>query len=85
VCEGRFQVGSSDSDQGKMTRIANMAIPCPLYRAPTLGSTVHHVSVPGSVADTHRLNKIDIKIHTFINNRETHYKVHITWLGPLTL
>jgi hypothetical protein len=32
---------------------------------------VHHVSVPGSVADTHRLNKIDIKIHTFIDNRES--------------
>jgi hypothetical protein len=54
-------------------------------RAPTLGSTVHHVSVPGSVADAHRSNKIDIKNHTFIDNGETHYKVHITWLGPLTL
>jgi hypothetical protein len=42
---------------------------------PTLGSIVHHVSVPGSVADTHRLNKINIKNHTFINNGETHYKL----------
>jgi hypothetical protein len=47
-------------------------------RAPTLGSTVHHVSVLGSVADTHRSNKIDIKNHTFIHNGKTHYKVHIT-------
>jgi hypothetical protein len=37
-------------------------------RPPTLGSTMHHVSVPGSVADTHRANKIDIKNHTFIDN-----------------
>jgi hypothetical protein len=43
------------------------------YRAPTLGFTVHHVSVPRSVADTHRANKIDIKNHTFIDNRK-----HIT-------
>jgi hypothetical protein len=47
-------------------------------RPPTLGSTVHHVSVPGSVADTHRSNKIDIKNYTFIDNGKTHYKVHIT-------
>jgi hypothetical protein len=26
-----------------------------------LGSTVHHVSLPGSVGETHNLNKIDIK------------------------
>ena len=39
-------------------------------RSPTLGSTVHHVSVPGSVADMHRLNKIDIKNYTFINSGE---------------
>jgi hypothetical protein len=49
-----------------------------LCQAPTLGSTMHHVSVPRSVADTHRVNKIDIKNHTFIDNGETHYKVHIT-------
>ena len=29
---------------------------------------MHHVSVFGSVADTHNLNKIDIKNHTFIAN-----------------
>jgi hypothetical protein len=29
---------------------------------------VHHVSVPRSVADTPRANKIDIKNHTFIDN-----------------
>jgi hypothetical protein len=45
--------------------------------AGTLGSTVHHVSVPGSVADTHKVNKIDIKNHTFIDNEKTHYKIHI--------
>jgi hypothetical protein len=39
-------------------------------RAPTLESTVHHVSVPGSVADMHRANKIDIKNHTFIDKWE---------------
>jgi hypothetical protein len=37
---------------------------------PNLGSHVHHVSVPGSVADMHNLNKIDIKNHTFIANGE---------------
>jgi hypothetical protein len=47
------------------------------YRAPTLRSTMHHVSVPGSVVDTHRANKMDIKNYTFINKGETHYKVHI--------
>ena len=31
---------------------------------------MHHVSVPGSVADTHNSNKIDIKNHTFIANGE---------------
>jgi hypothetical protein len=40
------------------------------YWAPNLGSSVHHVSVPGSVADTHNLNKIDIKNRTFIANGE---------------
>ena len=40
----------------------------PPYRAPNLGSFVHYVSVPGSVADTHNSNKIDIKNHTFITN-----------------
>jgi hypothetical protein len=29
---------------------------------------VHHVLVPGSVADTHNSSKIDIKNHTFIAN-----------------
>ena len=31
---------------------------------------MHHVSVTGSVADTHNSNKIDIKNHTFIANGE---------------
>jgi hypothetical protein len=31
--------------------------------APTLGSIVHHVLVHGSVANTHRSNKIDIKTY----------------------
>jgi len=31
---------------------------------------VHHVSVPGLVADTHNSNKIDIKNHTFIASGE---------------
>jgi hypothetical protein len=38
-------------------------------RAPNLGSFVHHVSVPRSIADTHNSNQIDIKNHTFIANR----------------
>ena len=52
-----------------------------MCRAPTLGSSVHHVSVPRSVADTHNSNKIDIKNHTFIANGETHYmvRVYIAW------
>jgi len=45
------------------------------YQAPNLGSSVHHVSVFGSVADTHNLNKIDIKNHTFIAKGKTHYIV----------
>jgi len=43
---------------------------------------VYHVSVPGSVADTHNSNKIDIKNHTFIANGErTYYMVwvYIAW------
>ena len=47
------------------------------YRAPNLGSSMHHVSIPRSVADTHNSNKIDIKNHTFIANGEK----HITWFG----
>ena len=31
---------------------------------------MHHVLVPGSVADMHNSNKIDIKNHTFIANGE---------------
>jgi hypothetical protein len=54
--------------------------PSPSCQAPTLESTVHHVSVPGSVADTHRANKIDIKNHTFINNGETLQSLYyIVW------
>jgi hypothetical protein len=49
-----------------------------LCRAPNLGSTVHHVSVPGSVADTHNSNKIDIKNHTFIAKEEIYYMVRVT-------
>jgi hypothetical protein len=45
--------------------------------APNLGSTVHHILVPRSVADTHNLNKIDIKNHTFIANREIYYMVQV--------
>ena len=46
--------------------------------APSLGSTMHYVSVLGSVVNIHRSNKIDIQNHTFINNGQyTHYKVHI--------
>ena len=43
---------------------------------------MYHVSVPGSVADTHNSNKIDIKNHTFIANGErTYYMVwvYIAW------
>jgi hypothetical protein len=46
-------------------------------RAPNLGSNVHHVSVPGSVSDTYNSNKIDIKNHTFITNREIYYMVRV--------
>jgi hypothetical protein len=42
---------------------------------------VHHVSILGSVADTHNLNNIDIKNHTFIANGEIYYMVWITSLG----
>jgi hypothetical protein len=48
------------------------------YRAPNLGSSIHHVSVLGSVADTHNSNKIDIKNHTFIANGEIYYMVWVT-------
>jgi hypothetical protein len=44
------------------------------YRAPNLGPSMHHVSVPRSVADTHNSNKIDIN-HTFIAKGKTHYMV----------
>ena len=47
----------------------NMALIPPCW-APNLGSFVHYISVPGSVADTHNSNKIDIKNHTFIANGE---------------
>ena len=42
---------------------------------------MHHVSVPGLVADTHNSNKIDIKNHTFIANGKTYYMVwvYIAW------
>jgi hypothetical protein len=57
-----------------------------LCRTPNLGSTVHHVSVPGSVADTHNSNKIDIKNHTFIAKGENmlHGSGYITWATGLT-
>jgi len=45
---------------------------------PNLGSSVHHVSIPKSVADTHNSNKIDIKNHTFIAKGKTHYMVRVT-------
>ena len=45
-------------------------------RAPNLGSSVHHVSVPRSVADTHNSNKIDIKNHTLLLMGK-----QITWFG----
>ena len=50
-------------------------------RAPNLGSSLHHVSVPGSVADTHNSNKIDIKNHTFIATGENilHGSGYIAW------
>jgi hypothetical protein len=56
-------------------------------QAPTLGSTMHHISIPGSVADTHRSNKIDIKNHTFINNgRNTlQSSYYIAWAIGLTI
>jgi hypothetical protein len=47
-------------------------------RTPNLGSTVHHISVSGSVADTHNSNKIDIKNHTFIAKGEIYYMVWVT-------
>ena len=47
-------------------------------QAPDLGCSVHHVSVPRSVADTHNSNKIDIKNHTFIANGEIYYMVQVT-------
>jgi hypothetical protein len=43
---------------------------------------VHHVSVPGSVADTPNSNKIDIKNHIVIANGKTYYMVwvYIAWV-----
>ena len=51
------------------------------YRPPNLGSSVHHVSIPRSVADTHNSNKIDIKNHTFIANGKNilHGSGYIAW------
>ena len=42
---------------------------------------MHHVSVYGSVADTHNSNTIDIKNYTFIANGETYNMVwvYIAW------
>jgi hypothetical protein len=56
------------NDHAKVSSYSPSMALIPPCRAPTLGSTVHHVSVPGLVADTHRSNKIDIKNHTFIDN-----------------
>ena len=52
---------------------------------PNLRSFVHHVSVLGSVVDTHNSNKIDIKNHTFIANGKNtlHGLGYIAW--PLAL
>jgi hypothetical protein len=46
---------------------------------------VHHVSIPGSVADTHNSNKIDIKNHAFIANGQNilHGSVYIAWATGL--
>jgi hypothetical protein len=46
---------------------------------------VHHVSVPGSVADTHNSNQIDIKTILLLLIGETHYMVHvyIAWTSGL--
>ena len=46
---------------------------------------MNRVSVPGSVADTHISNKIDIKNHTFIANGKTYYmvQVYIAWATGL--
>ena len=52
---------------------------------PNLGSSVHHVSVPRSVADTHNSSKIDIKNHTFIANGETYYMVWVYIAWPIGL
>jgi hypothetical protein len=73
------------NDHAKVSSYSPSMALIPPCRAPILGSTVHHVLVPRSVADTHRANKIDIKNHTFIDNGETYYKVHITQLGLLVL
>ena len=55
--------------------------PLPMCRAPNLGSSMHHVSVPGSVVDTHNSNKNDIKNHTFNANGENilHGSGYIAW------
>ena len=55
------------------------------YRDPNLGSSMYHVSVSRSVADTHNSNKIDIKNHTFIANGESmvHGSGCIAWATGL--
>ena len=57
-----------------------------LHTLPAVGplilrSSVYNVSVPGSVADTHNSNKIDIKNHTLIANGENtlHGSGYIAW------
>jgi len=43
---------------------------CSGVRTLILGSFVHYVLVPGSIANTHNSNNIDIKNHSFIANVE---------------
>ena len=47
VYEGRFQVGSSNGNQGKMTRIDDVAMPCPLHHHPYIRHPLplleHHI------------------------------------------
>jgi hypothetical protein len=56
-------------------------------RTPNLGSSVYHVSVPGSVADMHNSDKIDIKNHTLLlmGKNILHGSGYIAWATGLTL
>ena len=65
-----FRKSFQSNGHAKVSSYSPSTALIPSCQACNLVSYVHHVSVPGSVADTHNSNKIDIKNHTFIANGE---------------